>query len=72
MASTSGNQGEELTKGMVSVVEYMLKMRDREALIDKAVDRTVEIVGRFGGKNITDFLATYRNEMQQRDIQDLK
>ena len=72
MASTSGNQGEELTKGMVSVVEYMLKMRDREALIDKAVDRTVEIAGRFGGKNITDFLATYRNEMQQRDIQDLK
>ena len=44
MASTSGNQGEELTKGMVSVVEYMLKMRDREALIDKAVDRTVENV----------------------------
>ena len=72
MASTSGNQGEELTKGMVSVVEYMLKMRDREALIDKAVDRTVEIAGRFGGKNITDFLSTYRNEMQQRDIQDLK
>ena len=36
MASTSGNQEEELTKGMVSVVEYMLKMRDREALIDKA------------------------------------
>ena len=49
---------------MVSVVEYMLKMRDREGLID--------IVGRFGGKNITDFLATYRNEMRQRDIQDLK
>ena len=45
MASTSGTQGEELTKGIVSVVEYMLKVRDREALIDKAVDRTVEIAG---------------------------
>jgi hypothetical protein len=64
MASTSGTQGEELTKGMVSVVEFMLKARDQEALIDKAVDRTVEIDGRFGGKNITNFLATYRNEMQ--------
>jgi dephospho-CoA kinase len=72
MASTSGTQGEELTKGMVSVVEFMLKARDREALIDKAVDRTVEIAGRFGGKNITNFLATYRNEMQQRDVNDLK
>ena len=66
MASTRGNQGEELTNGMVSVVEYMLKMSDREALIDKAADRTVEIVGRFGGKNITDFIATYPNKMQQR------
>ena len=47
-------------------------MRDREALINKVVDRTVDIVGRFGGKNITNFLATYRNEMQQRDIQNLK
>ena len=57
---------------MVSVVEYMLKARGRETLIDNVVDRTVEIVGRFGGKNITDFLATYQNEMQQRDIQDLR
>ena len=48
---------------MVSVVEYMLKARGRETLIDNVVDRTVEIVGRFGGKNITDFLATYQNEM---------
>ena len=71
MASTSGSQGEELTKSMVSVVEYMLKVRDREALIDKVVDHTVDIAARFGGKNVTDFLATYRNEMQQRDIQDL-
>ena len=72
MPSTSGTQGEELTKGMVSVVEYMLKTRDREALIDEVVDQTMEIVGQFGGKNITDFLATYGNEMQQRDVHDLK
>ena len=72
MASTSGSQGEGLMKGMVFVVEYVPKTRDREALIDKVVDRTVEIAGRFGGKNITDFLATYRNEMHQRDIHDLK
>ena len=61
-----------MTKGMVSVVEFMLKARDREALIDKAVDRTVEIAGRFSGKNITQFLSTYRNEMQQRDVPDMR
>ena len=52
MASTSGSQGEELTKGMVSVVEYVLKTRDREALIDKAIDRTMDIARRFGGMNM--------------------
>jgi hypothetical protein len=68
MASTSGTQGEESTKGMVVIVEFMLKARYREALIDKAIDRTMEIVRRFSGKNITDFLVTYQDEMQQRDI----
>jgi hypothetical protein len=48
----------------------MLKARDREALIDKVVDWTVEITSRFDGKNITKFLGTYQNEMYQRDIQD--
>jgi hypothetical protein len=32
----------------------------------------VELAGGFGGKNITYFLATYRNKMQQRDVNDLK
>ena len=65
IVSTSGTQREELTKGMVSFVEYMLKTRVREALIDKVVDRIVEIVGRFGCKNAIDFLATNQNEMQK-------
>ena len=43
-----------------------------EELIDKDVNRTVDIAGRFGGKNVRDFLATYRNKIEQRDIQDLE
>jgi hypothetical protein len=68
--STGVSRGEEMTKGMMQIVELMLKARDREAMIDKVVDRTVQIIGRFDGKNITKFLATYRNEMQQREVQD--
>jgi hypothetical protein len=68
--STCVSHGEEMTKGMMQIAELMLKARDREALIDEAVERTVEIVRRFDGKNITKFVATYRNEMQQRDVQD--
>jgi hypothetical protein len=52
-----------MTKSMMQIVEFMLKAKDREVLIDKAVDRTVEIFGRFDGKNTTKFLATYQNEM---------
>jgi hypothetical protein len=61
--STCVSHGEEMTKGMMQIVELRLKARDREVLIDKAVDRTVQITGRFDEKNITKFLATYRNEM---------
>ena len=58
MASASRNQVEKLTKGMVSVVEFMLKARDHEVLIDKDINCTVEIVCRFGGKNVMDALTT--------------
>jgi hypothetical protein len=68
--STGVSRGEEMTKGMMQIVQLMLKARDREALIDKAIDQTVQITCRFDGKNITKFLAMYRNEMQQRDVQD--
>jgi ferritin len=64
MASTSRTQGEELKKGMVSITKFMPKERDRETLIDKAIGQIVEIVGQFKAKSTTDFLATYRNEMQ--------
>ena len=49
-----------------------MKGWDPEALIDKAIDRIVKIAGRLGGKNVMDFLATYRNEMQPRDVHDWK
>jgi hypothetical protein len=34
----------------------MLNARDQEALIDKAVNQSIEIVRRFGGNNVTDFV----------------
>ena len=42
---TSGSHGEEMTKSMAQIVEIILSARDREALIDKAVDQTVEVAG---------------------------
>ena len=59
-----------MMESMMQIVGIMLNTRDREVLIDRAVNRTVEISGRFDGKNITKFLASYRNKMQQRDVND--
>ena len=67
MASSTNTQADEVAK-LVSIVEHMMRARDNDASLDKAIDRTVEIAGQFGGRNITDFLATYKIEMQQRDV----
>ena len=52
----------------MEVVEYMLREREKEAGIDKAIDRTVEVIGQFSDRIITEFLTTYNREMQQRDV----
>ena len=38
----NGSGGEEMMTSMAQIVKIMLTARDREALIDKAVDRTVQ------------------------------
>ena len=48
--------------------ECMLKARAREAISDKVVDRTVEVVGRSDGENITDFLATLEDVLDLKQI----
>ena len=67
MASSSNTQADEVAK-LVAIVEHMMRARDNDASLDKAIDRTVEIAGQFGGRNNTDFLATYKTKKQQRDV----
>ena len=67
MASSSNTQGDEVVK-LVAIVEHMMRARDNDASLDKAIDRSVEIAGQFCGRNIMDFLATYKTEMQQCDV----
>ena len=67
MTSSSNTQADEVAK-LVAIVEHMMRARDNDASLDKAIDRTIEIAGHFVRRNITDFLATYQTEMQQRDV----
>ena len=66
MASSS-NQARELER-MMLIVEQMMRSRDNDASVEKAVDRVIELEGQFDGRNITKFLDTYRREMNQRDV----
>ena len=40
--------------------------------MEKAVDRIVELEGPFDGRNVTKFLDTYRREMNQRDVSEVR
>ena len=70
MASSS-NQAGELER-MMLIVEQMMRSRDNDASVEKAVDRVVELEGQFDGRNVTKFLDTYRREMNQRDVSEAR
>ena len=67
MTSSTNIQVYEVAK-LVAIVEHMMRARDNDARLDKAIDRTIEIVGQFNGRDIIDFLTKYKTEMQQRDV----
>ena len=45
-----------------------MRSRDNDVRVEKVVDRIVEIMGQFNGRNITEFLDAYKREMIQRNI----
>ena len=53
---------------MMEIVEQMMRSRDNDAGMEKAIDRVVEIEGQFDGRNITKFVDAYKREMNQRDV----
>ena len=71
MAPLTNTEADEVAK-LVAIVGHMIKARDNDAILDKAIDQTVEIAGQSGGRNITDFLATYKMEMQRDVIEEKK
>ena len=54
MASSS-NQAREFER-MMTIFEEMMRCRDNDASVEKAIDRIVEVAGQFNGRNITEFL----------------
>ena len=70
MASSS-NQAEEFER-MMAIFEQMMRCRDNDASVEKAVDCVVETEGQFDGRNITKFLDAYKREMNKRDVSEAR
>ena len=70
MASSSNQVGE--FERMIVIVEQMMRSRDNDASMEKAVVCIVETEGQFDGRNITKFLDTYKREMNQRDVSEAR
>ena len=60
MASSSNQAGE--FERMMAIVEQMMRSRDNNGSVEKAVYRVVETKGQFDGRNITKFLDAYKRE----------
>ena len=60
--TSSSNQAGDFERMMV-IIEQMMRSRDNDASVEKAVDRVIEIEGQFDGRNITMFLDAYKREM---------
>ena len=70
MASSTSQAGE--LERMMLIVEQMMRSRDNDASVEKAIDRVVELEVQFDGSNVTKFLDTYRREMSQRDVSEAR
>ena len=58
MASSTNTQVDKV-ETLVAIVEHMMRAHDNDGRLDKAINRTIEIAGQFGGRNIKDFLVIY-------------
>ena len=65
--ASSSNQAVEFERMMV-IFEQMMRCQDNDTNVGKAIDRIMEVVGQFNGRNITEFLDAYKREMNQRDV----
>ena len=66
MASSTNTQADEVEK-LVAIVEHMMRAWDIDASLDKASTGPLRDSGPICRRNITDFLAIYKTEMQERD-----
>ena len=61
-------RGSELTKVIAVAVDRIVNSWEGTSTLDRAIEATVGMIGRFNGKDVTNYLQAYRAEMKMRDI----
>ena len=61
-------RGSDLAEAMASAVDRIVSAREGTGALDRAIEAVVGTIGRFGGKDATRYLASYRAEMLMRDV----
>ena len=61
-------RGSELTEAMAVIVDRLVSAREGTSALDRAIEATVDKIGRFNGKDTTSYLEDYMAEMQMRNI----
>ena len=63
-------RGSELTEAMAVDVDCLVNACESISGLDKAVETVVGMIGRFNGKDVTNYLEAFKAEMLMRDVPD--
>ena len=61
-------RGSKLAEAMAVAVDRLVSAREGVSALDRAIEATIDKIGRFSGKDVTSYLEVYKSEMQMRNI----
>ena len=61
-------RGSELAEAMAVAVDHLVSAREGASALDRAIEATVDKIGRLSGKDATSYLEAYKSEMQMKNI----
>ena len=61
-------RGSEIAEAMAVAVDCLVSAHEGTSALDRAIEATIDKIGRFIGKDATSYLEAYRGKMQMRNI----
>ena len=61
-------RGRELAEAMAVAVDHLVSACEGTSALDRAIEATINKIGRFSGDDTTSYMEAYKSEMQMRNI----